>query len=173
LREALLRLDERDPDRRLEDLRVDDARLLPDVRLRAGDDRRVDLRAVVFFAALLRDVLFFALELFAALLRFVPVDFFAAFFFGGPPPPSRALFSAMAIACFCAFFLLDGRLVPIEPFRSYECISLLMLLLIVPRLEPFFKGMMCSFQWYRVARRAITRMRFARAECRPRVCRTK
>jgi hypothetical protein len=76
-------------------------------------------------------------------------DFFAADpvfdfarFFGGPPPLSRALFSAIAIACFCAFFLLAGLLLPIDPFRSYECISSRMLLLIVPRLDPFFKGMM-------------------------------
>lgn len=116
--------------------------------MRAAEERDIDFLAVLFFAALPRDVLFFAalfrpVLFFAVLLRFA-VDFFAAFL-GGPPPPSRALFMAIAMACFCAFFLLAGRLLPIEPFFLYECISSLMLLLIVLRLEPFFKGMMCSF----------------------------
>jgi hypothetical protein len=128
-------------ERLLADLRAVDDRL--DVRFAA-----VDFRAVVFFAALPRDVLFFAVlrVLFLAVLFFAAVDFFFAALRGGPPPLSRALFNAMAIACFCAFFLLAGLLVPIEPFLSYECISLRMLLLIVPRLEPFFKGMVCSFR---------------------------
>ena len=144
------RLDDplRDEPLRLDDLRAEDDRLLLDLRFDA-----VDFRAVLFFAALPRDVLFFAgfrVLFFALLLFFAVLLFFAADFFadlrGGPPPLSRALFSAMAIACFCAFFRLRGLLVPIEPFLSYECISLRMLLLIVPRLEPFFKGMVCSFR---------------------------
>jgi hypothetical protein len=87
---------------------------------------------------LLRDVERPLDDFFAADPRFVD----EARFFGGPMPLSRALFSAIAIACFCAFFLLAGLLLPIEPFRSYECISSRMLLLIVPRLDPFFIGMM-------------------------------
>jgi hypothetical protein len=39
-------------------------------------------------------------------------------FFGAPPPLSRDLFNAIATACFCAFFLLAGRLLPIAPFLS-------------------------------------------------------
>jgi hypothetical protein len=133
----------RDAPPRLDDLRAVDDRLLLDVRFAA-----VDFRAALFFAAPPRDVLFFAVlrdVLFFALPLFFAADFFAALR-GGPPPLSRALFNAMAIACFCAFFRLAGLLVPIEPFLSYECISLRMLLLIVPRLEPFFKGMVCSFR---------------------------
>jgi hypothetical protein len=130
-------------ERELDDLRAVEDRLL-DVRFAA-----VDFRAALFFAALPRDVLLFAgLRVplfFAVLLFFAAVDFFAALR-GGPPPLSRALFNAIAIACFCAFFRLDGLLLPIEPFLSYECISLRMLLLTVPRLDPFFKGMVCSFR---------------------------
>ena len=132
----------RDAPPRLDDLRAVDDRLLLDVRFAAVE------RALVFFAALPRDVLFFAVlrdALFFAVLLFFAAVFFAALR-GGPPPLSRALFSAMAIACFCAFFRLAGLLVPIEPFLSYECISLRILLLIVPRLDPFFKGMVCSFR---------------------------
>jgi hypothetical protein len=141
-------------ERELDDFRLDDP--LRDAPLRLDDLRALVLdfrfaaveRDVLFFAALPRDVLFFAVLrelLFFAVLLFFAADFFAALR-GGPPPLSRALFNAMAIACFCAFFRLPGLLVPIEPFLSYECISLRMWLLIVPRLEPFFKGMVCSFR---------------------------
>lgn len=135
--------------------------LLLDVDLRADDERPlllrlelpralvVDLRAVeVFLAALRRDDDLLPVDFRDDDERLLD-DFFAADpgfddarFFGGPPPLSRALFSAIATACFCAFFLLAGLALPIEPFRSYECISERMLLLIVPRLDPFFKGMM-------------------------------
>ena len=140
----------RDARPRLVALRVDD-RLLDALRPPVLDVRfaAVVFRAVLFFAALPRDVLFFAgvreALFFAVLLFFAVVDFFAAFR-GGPPPLSRALLNAMATACFCAFLRLPGLLLPIAPFLSYECISLRMLLLIVPRLEPFFKGMVCSFR---------------------------
>ena len=109
--------------------------------LRADVDRLpVDLlrdapvRLDVFFAA---DRRFAAVGRFAAVPRFAD----AARFFGGPPL-SRALSSAIATACFCAFFRLAGLLLPIDPLRSYECISARMLLLIVSLLDPFFKGMM-------------------------------
>lgn len=36
----------------------------------------------------------------------------------GPPPLSRALSKAMATACFWAFFLLAGSLLPMEPLSS-------------------------------------------------------
>jgi len=38
-------------------------------------------------------------------------------FLAAPPPLSRALLIAIATACFCAFFLLGGWLVPIFPLR--------------------------------------------------------
>ena len=156
-------LDDREPDDfRLDDdpLRLDDFRVVDDERVEVRFFA-VDFRAVDFFAALPREVLFFAglrdVVLFFAVLLFLPVLFFAVLRFfavvdffaalrGGPPPPSRALFNAMATACFCAFLRLPGLLLPIEPFLSYECISLRMLLLMVLRLEPFFKGMVCSFR---------------------------
>ena len=127
------------------DLRAVDERALPRLAL----PRDVDLRAVeVFFAALRPDDDLPPLDLRDDDDRLVD-DFFAAApdfdearFFAGPPPLSRALFNARATACFCAFFLLAGLLLPIDPFRSYACISERMLLLIVPRLDPFFKGMM-------------------------------
>jgi hypothetical protein len=59
--------------------------------------------------------------------------------------PPRALSSAIATACFTAFFLLAGVLVPIVPLRSNSFTSVLILLLTVLRLEPFFSGMSCSF----------------------------
>ena len=163
-------------ERLLEDFFADEERP-PERRFFAVDERDDDLRAglfraVLFFAAPERDddERFFAVLLFFALLFFAVLDFFAllvffAAFFGGPPPPSRALFNAIAMACFCAFFRLAGLLRPMEPFLSYECISLRMLLLIVPRLEPFFKGMMLLLSWEPMAHRAIARIVFTRREC--------
>ena len=56
----------------------------------------------------------------------------------------RAAFKAIATDCFCAFFAVAGVLVPILPLSSNSCIKVLILLLTVSGLDPFFSGIKFS-----------------------------
>jgi hypothetical protein len=53
-----------------------------------------------------------------------------------------ALVNAMATACVIAFFLVGGRLVPIDPSFFQSSTSVLILLLTTDRLAPLLSGMM-------------------------------